>query len=74
MRIRDIWAARKVIFRKISHFQARIILTIFYFIFVTPIAIISKRSSDPFELRKITGFWVMRPQKPANIEEIQRQY
>jgi hypothetical protein len=50
--LRRIWDGWKKIARKIGDFNARVILTIFYFILLLPFAILVKWLSDPLEIKK----------------------
>jgi hypothetical protein len=48
---RELWAAWKRVARKIGDFQARVLLTIFYFVLLAPFAIVMRRTSDPLTLK-----------------------
>ena len=49
--LRKIWIRWKVIAQKIGDFQARLILTLVYFIFVTPFGIFVRLLSDPLVVK-----------------------
>lgn len=49
---RRLWEGWKRIARKIGDFNARVILTLFYFILLCPFAIILKLFTDPLEIKK----------------------
>ena len=49
---RRLWEGWKKIARKIGDFNARVILTIFYFILLCPFAILIKLFTDPLEIKK----------------------
>lgn len=57
------WARWKVIAHIIGNFQARVLLTLFYFVVVPPFALIVKLFKDPLALRGGAGdsYWVSRP-------------
>lgn len=48
---RRLWEGWKKIARKIGDFNARVILTLFYFILLCPFAIIMKIFTDPLEIK-----------------------
>lgn len=50
--LRRIWDGWKKIARKIGDFNARVILTIFYFVLLLPFALLIKCLSDPLEIKK----------------------
>ena len=49
---RRLWEGWKRIARKIGDFNARVILTLFYFILLFPFAIVLKLFTDPLEIKK----------------------
>jgi lipopolysaccharide/colanic/teichoic acid biosynthesis glycosyltransferase len=51
---RSLWEGWKKIARKIGDFNARVILTVFYFILLCPFAIMVKLFTDPLEIKRKT--------------------
>lgn len=49
---RRLWEGWKRIAQKIGDFNARVILTLFYFILLFPFAILLKIFTDPLEIKK----------------------
>ncbi len=49
---RRLWEGWKRIARKIGDFNARVILTLFYFILLFPFAVLLKLFTDPLEIKK----------------------
>jgi hypothetical protein len=49
--VRELWAAWKRVARKIGDFQARVLLTIFYFLLLAPFALVVRQRSDPLALK-----------------------
>jgi hypothetical protein len=47
----ELWAAWKRLARRIGDFQARVLLTMFYFIVLAPFALIVRLISDPLALK-----------------------
>jgi hypothetical protein len=67
--LRRVWERWKVIAHAIGNFQARVLLTVFYFVVVPPFAVIAKLFTDPLSLRAPRGdsYWVPRA-RPASAE------
>jgi len=55
--MRKIWEAWKKIAKKIGEFNSRVILTVFYFIFITPISIPIK-FKDPLAIKNKKQGWI----------------
>jgi hypothetical protein len=71
--LRALWKRWTVIARAIGNFQARVILTLFYFVVVPPFALLLRVSRDPLRLRARTeSFWVPRAAREPDTG--QRQY
>ncbi len=69
-----LWTAWKGVAHKIANFQARLILTLFYFVVVTPFALRVKLFSDPLQLSASKG-WLSRSHTDANtLTYARRQY
>lgn len=49
---RRLWEGWKRVARKIGDFNARVILTLFYFILLFPFAMMVKLFTDPLEIKK----------------------
>jgi len=69
------WARWKIIAHAIGTFQARVLLSVFYFVVVPPFALIVK-VKDPLGLRRrdISGAWVVRPAVDTSSEAARRQF
>ncbi len=76
MGVRELWAAWKRIARKIGDFQARVLLTIFYFVLLAPFALIMRRTSDPLALKPGTPRgWGERQNAPEyTVEAARKQF
>jgi len=71
------WARWKRFSLRMGGFQSRMILSFFYFILVTPAALIIKALADPLRLKRRRhgrSDWIVRPESPAEIEEFRRQF
>ena len=65
--LKMLWERWKVIAHKIGDFQARVLLSVFYFAIVGPFALGVKAFSDPLRLRSGGGpTWVPRPAPDAD--------
>jgi len=72
--VRELWAAWKRVARKIGDFQARVLLTIFYFVLLAPFALIVRRTSDPLALKPGTPRgWAERQSAPQYTLEMARK-
>ena len=49
--LKRIWEVWKVVAKKIGDFNARVILTVFYFVLLAPLALVI-RKNDPMGIRK----------------------
>lgn len=58
---------------KIVNFQSRILLALIYLIFIAPIAIIIKYSSDFLDLKK-PAKWIVKKQKLGSVKFLKEQY
>ena len=74
--LRRTWERWKVIAHIIGNFQARVLLSIFYFLVVPPFALIVKIYRDPLHLRhsKSDSFWISRPASDTSETAAKRQF
>ena len=74
--LRRTWERWKAIAHVIGNFQARLLLTVFYFVVVPPFALIVKALKDPLALRLPRGpsFWVERPDREDSEASARRQF
>jgi hypothetical protein len=75
--IKELWAAWKRIARKIGDFQARVLLTIFYFVLLAPFALIMRRTSDPLAMKAgAQRGWHVRPNAAPDysLEAVRKQF
>lgn len=70
------WDRWKVIAHAIGNFQARVLLTLFYFVVAPPFALIVKLARDPLGLRppRRPGFWTARPETAPDAAAARRQF
>ena len=70
------WARWISIAHVIGTFQARVLLSVFYFVVVPPFALIVKLFKDPLGLSapRAATFWTERPAPDSAAETGRRQY
>ena len=66
--VRRLWHSWKRFGKKVGDFQARLLLTIFYFVILAPFGL-GMRAADPLGLRK-TGDPVWRPRPPVPAGDV----
>jgi len=73
--LRRLWHRWKRFAEVVGNFQARILLSLLYFILLGPLALPLRLFGDPIR-RRPSGptFWIPRPARPASLEEAQRQH
>lgn len=74
--VRQLWARWKRIARKIGDFQARALMTVFYFAVLGPVALATRGSSDPLALKPATprGWLALEPKAGVPMEQSRRQF
>jgi hypothetical protein len=74
--LRAAWAAWKRIAERIGHFQAKVLLGLLYFLFVTPFALGLKVLSDPLRIKKksMPSWWHDQPRQTLTLEDAARQF
>jgi len=71
--LRRLWAGWKRFGRKIGDFQARVLLTVFYFVILAPFAVGVRWKADPLGLKRGGGWLpVVRTEDP--LERARRQF
>jgi hypothetical protein len=60
--LRAAWNAWKRLARRIGDIQARILLTVFYYLVLGPFALVLRGRSDPLALGRGAGGWRPRPE------------
>ena len=70
---RRLWQGWKRIGRKIGDFQARILLTILYAVFVLPFGLAVRVFGDPLRIRKPPSQWLDHPDEATDIKWAHQQ-
>jgi hypothetical protein len=71
--LRRLWHAWKRVGRKIGDFQARVLLTLFYFVLLAPFAVAVRLKADPLGLRR-GGGWLPVVRAGDPLERARRQF
>jgi hypothetical protein len=76
---KKIWNIWKDLSKKMGGFQSRIILSLFYFVFVSPIALLVRAFSDPLKIKpgkteSINTYWLPRRAANPSKEQSRRQF
>ena len=76
MKLKSLWYGWKKISTKIAVFQSKILLTVLYFILITPVAIISKFTGDPLKLKytEASSWWEDREKEELSATTLKRQF
>lgn len=71
-----LWKAWKPIAQKIGDFQARVILTLMYFLILGPIALLTKLFRDPLGMKRPpqASVWARKPLEHQGLEAARRQF
>lgn len=73
--LRQLWQRWLVLARKIGTFQSRILLTLFYFVFVTPFGLLVRVLSDPLhsKAQPTASGWQERTTRDIDMAAARRQ-
>jgi hypothetical protein len=74
--LRRLWDRWKTIAQIIGDFQARFLLTLFYFVIIPPAALMIRAFSDPLQLKPPRGasMWMPRASEPPSLDDARRQF
>ena len=74
--LRRLWEGWKEISGYIGDFQARLLLTLFYFTVAVPFGLLARLVADPLRTRRspTTSAWTRRQTREADLEAMQRQF
>jgi hypothetical protein len=69
------WQKWKAFAHVLGNFQARVLLTVFYFLLVGPVGLVLKWRSDPLKLRHQAAatYWVDRETRDLTLDDARRQ-
>jgi len=73
---KKLWHSWKDFSQRMGNFQSRIILSLFFFIFVSPFALAVKIFSDPLSIKhqRSTSQWLPKKEIKNELEQYRRQF
>ena len=71
---RRLWEVWKRVGRKIGDFQARVLLTLIYAIFVLPFGLVVTLLGDPLRIRRARQHWQEHPDDKVDLRWAHRQW
>jgi len=77
--LKKLWQKWQLFSKRMGNFQSRVLLSMFYFIFITPMAVIVKFLSDPLKIKhknvkSTTSFWLAKKEIKFDLEQYKRQF
>jgi len=74
--IKKLWHTWENFSKRMGGFQSRIILSFFFFIFVSPVALAVKMFSDPLNIKHQTtkSHWLSKKEIKTDLEQSRRQF
>jgi uncharacterized membrane protein YoaK (UPF0700 family) len=73
---KGLWLKWKEFSRRMGSFQSRILLSLFFFLVVTPFALAIKLMGDPLRIKHSVerSFWLSKDEASKDLEEFRRQF
>lgn len=71
--LRRLWEGWKRFGRKMGDFQARLLLTVFYFVILAPFALVVRLGADPLGLKR-SGGWLPVTRDADPLARARRQF
>lgn len=75
--LKKLWQGWKDFSKRMGEFQSRIVLSLFFFILVSPFALAVKAFSDPLGIKKYRGddsYWLLKIKTEVDLEGFRRQF
>lgn len=74
--LKTLWSRWKHFAQKVGDFQARLILTVIYFLILGPFGLVVGFLRDPLKVKHApqTSIWVQRESEDAGLESAMRQF
>ena len=74
--LKHIWQAWKAFSLRLGSFQSRVWLSLFFFIFISPAAVLVKAFSDPLGIKKCgkVSHWLPKKDLGSDLEQYRRQF
>jgi hypothetical protein len=71
--LKTLWVAWKRIAHRIGDFQARVLLTLIYFLLVLPFGLAIRLFSDPLKIKKRPAKWIDHTHHAVDLDWAHRQ-
>jgi hypothetical protein len=73
--LKNLWLKWKDLSGRTGNFQSRLVLSYFYFLFVTPFGLAVKIFGDPLRIkgREKTSYWLSRPEPAGGLDSFRKQ-
>jgi hypothetical protein len=71
------WHRWKAFSRRMGSFQSRVMLSLFFFIIISPAAVLIKGLGDPLRIKKTKAadsYWLTKAESSAELEDFRRQF
>lgn len=75
--LRRIWHRWRAFSKRMGSFQSRTMLSLFFFVIVSPAAVLIKVLGDPLRIKKtkaMESYWLAKTESPTEIEDYRRQF
>ena len=72
--VRALWEGWKRVAKRIGDVQARILLTIFYFLILAPFALVVRWGMDPLAIKTAAGWRSREASSSSPLEQASRQF
>jgi len=73
--LKNFWQRWLTLAQKMANFQARIFLTLFYFLIISPMAILLKLFSDPLRIKMShSSYWMDCNAHKLDLDDFRREY
>ncbi len=74
--LKNLWHKWENLSKRIGNFQSRIILSLFFFLFVSPFALVLKIFSDPLKIkrRNVKSYWLFKRETANDLDQFRKQF
>ncbi len=70
-----VWSGWKMVVERVGAFQAKVVLTLLYFVLIAPFALFVKLGRNRLRIGRVaTSNWTARTVEPSGLEASRRQF